>query len=138
MAAAGPLGFAADGPPVFGPYRPTVRPLADRIPGWLRSGVDLLTVIPVPVGFGFVRGGNAQLQLTLDGGYARRYRRTFGYVGDIQLSVAARDTATPSQLTIIAMIPWRYANDTAREKGDSFIFCRINAFAPKALLTLGG
>ena len=103
MSAAGSpeLGFDAGGPPVFGSYRPTVRSLAGRIPAWLRSGVNLLSAIPVPSGFSFGLGANPgkpQLQLTLDGGYARRYRRVFGYVGDIQLSVEARGTphARPS------------------------------------------
>ena len=135
------LGFDASGAPVFGPYRPTVRSLADRITGWLRPGVDLLDVIPVPSGFSFARGSNLgklQLQLTLDGAYARRYRWVFGYVGDIQLAVEARGTATPTQLTIVAMIPWRYGNDAKIETEDSFIFCRIDAFASKALLTIGG
>ena len=115
-----------------------MRQLADQIPAWLRSRVDLPTVIPVPAGFSFGRGGNDQLQRALLGAHARRYRRVFGYVGDIQLSVEARGATTPTQLKVVALIPWRYGNDTSREKEDSFTFPRINAFASKVLLTLGG
>ena len=136
----GQLGFDAAGSPVFGSFRPTVRTLADRIPDWLNSGANLLSVLPAPSGFSFPTGNNSgekQLHLTLDGAYARRYRRVFVYVGDIQLSVEARGAATPTHLTVVVMIPWRYGPDTKVEKEDSFIFARTNAFASKALLTFG-
>ena len=132
-----PFGFAADGPPVFAPYRPTIRKMAGQIPAWLRSGIDLSTAIPIPAGLPFSRGEKNQPHLTLPGSYARRFRRIFGYVGDIQLSCEARGALTPAQLTIAALTPWRYGDDP-REAEDSFIFCRINAFASKALLTWGG
>ena len=132
-----PIGFTADNSPVFPPCRPTVRKLADQIPGWLRPGVDLATVIPVPAGFSFIWGRNAQTQLVLSGAYARRFRRISGYVGDIQLSVEARGTTTPTQLQVVTLISWRYGNDP-RENDESFTFCRINAFDSKSLLTIGG
>ena len=132
-----PIGFSSDNTPVFSPYRPTVRKLADQIPPLIRSGVDLSTIIPAPDGFSFHGGGNSQLQMTLSGDYARRFRRIFGYAGDIQLAVEARGTATPTRLQVVAIPPWRYGNDPI-ENDESFIFCRVGAFASKSLLTVGG
>ena len=47
----------------------------------------------------------------MSGRYARRHRRVFGYVGDIQLSTEARGTLTPPPPADRYDHPWRYGHD---------------------------
>ena len=104
-APAQPVGFSAFIQPVYSPYRPTARQLANEIPRLLKSVVNVASSIPSTDGFEFRGAANSQLQLTISGKYARRRRRVFGYVGDIQLAKEARGTVTPVHLEIVTTTP---------------------------------
>ena len=127
-----PIGVSAQNAPVYAPYRHTERQLASDLSRMISDGENVGAHIPAPDGVEFRGASKSQLRLTISGNYARRRRRVFGYVGDIQLETEARGTTAPAHLQIDAIISWRYGG-RSREDAESFIFAILNAFASKAL-----
>ena len=56
--------------------------------------------------------------------YARRFRRIFGYIGAIHLTVQVYATASPGYVQAVSQLPWRFGPQHA-ELADSFIFVRM-------------
>ena len=65
--------------------------LANGLNSTDQDSADPNVHIPLPPGMSFLRpSGNHQLQISLDDTIARRHRRVFGYVGEIQLSLTGK------------------------------------------------
>lgn len=62
--------------------------------------------------------------------FARRMRRTYGYIGEINL--AKGGTPTTALLQIATKLPWRFGSP-AIETARSFVIARIQAFLPNAV-----
>ena len=77
--------------------------------------------------------GEADVALQLSADWAARYRRVFGFIGDMKLPPAdtQRGAESPPLFQIIAQLPFRYGNSNA-ESSDSWIHCRISAFVTAA------
>ena len=87
------IGHTAAGAAVFAPFRPTPLSLANTLNQVAAAGADAMRHIPLPTGMMFTHAANTQLQLVLTEPYARRHKRVFGYVGEIQLSGAGFGTS---------------------------------------------
>ena len=87
------FGFTASGQPVYTPFRPSCIYLANALTTIAANSADPNLQLPLSDGMQLLRG-DGQLQLHLDDIFARRYRRVFGYIGEIQLHTAGAGTVT--------------------------------------------
>ena len=88
------IGHTAAGAAVFAPFRPTPLSLANTLNQVAAAGADPMRHAPLPPGMMFTHAANTQLQLALTEPYARRHKRVFGFVGEIQLSPTAFGTSS--------------------------------------------
>ena len=127
-----PIGVDLNGKPVLAPFQPTAGSLAILLAPYLRNSLDLSAALPLPKGLKLIRPPDAtQIQLRVAPVFARKFRRTFGYVGDIKMS-SGEGSETPAQLQVITKVPWRYG-PSASERESRWILVRIQAFTSKAL-----
>ena len=90
-----PFGFAASGLEVYTPFRPSCVYLDNVLTTLAQTSADPNLHLPLSDGMVFFpSAGDGQLQLVSDDIFARRYRRVFGYVGEIQLHTAGAGTVT--------------------------------------------
>ena len=90
------FGFSASGQPVYTPFRPSCVYLANVLTSLAASSADPNLQLPLSDGMQLLpSAGNGQLQLHLDDIFARRHRRVYGYVGEIQLHTTGAGTVTP-------------------------------------------
>lgn len=87
------FGISAAGGPVYTPFRPICIYLANALTTLAANAADPNLHLPLSDGMQ-LSPGNGQLQLVLGDIFARRYRRVFGYIGEIQLSTAGSGAVT--------------------------------------------
>ena len=127
-----PFGVDSSGKPVLAPFQPTAGSLAILLTPYLRNSLDLSAALPLPKGLQLMRSPDeSQIQLRAAPLFARKMRRTFGYVGDIKMT-SGEGSETPSLLQVITKVPWRYGSSAA-ERDSSWILVRLQAFTSKAL-----
>ena len=152
-----PFGKAADRRDVFKSFRPTVVQLAHLMTPFLDKVDTAADVLPLPKGISLsLCGENDQLRISLSEVYAKRFRRAYGYIGEIKLELLylgrfyflpdafwvgpdvhltdGEGTSTPAQLQLVVQIPWRFGNSPA-ETTASHIFVRVQAFVSRAAFT---
>ena len=83
-----PFGKAADRRDVFKSFRPTVVQLAHLMTPFLDKVDTAADVLPLPKGISLsLCGENDQLRISLSEVYAKRFRRAYGYIGEIKLEL---------------------------------------------------
>ena len=89
------IGRSASNRPAFAPYRPSVLSEASDLAALADSPeIQPEVITPVPDGMEFAsNSATTKLQLQLNPMYARRFRRVFGYVCEIQLSDVTKGAA---------------------------------------------
>ena len=81
-----PLGRSRDGRDVFASFCPAVAQLALLLTPHLDGVATAGDVLPLPRGMSIVlNANNGQLQRILADVFARRFRRVYGYIGEIKL-----------------------------------------------------
>ena len=81
-----PFGRSADGRYVYKSFCPSVAQLAALLTPFLDERATAADALPIPRGFHLAKStAYGQLQLSLSEAYARRFRRVFGYIGEIKL-----------------------------------------------------
>ena len=119
-----PIGLPADELKVPEPYQPSALSLANEFSRLLADGARFSHLIPIPAGMSFITDAdNPHLELRLNSTMARRIRRAFGRIGEIQLAKEALGAVCrgPSTLSIsllghplffglscLCLIPMRY------------------------------
>ena len=132
------MGFKADGTQSFGFYRPSVLEFAaDVTMAECKAGTKASpweVSIPVPSGMVFRKTKN-QLLLDVDGNLVMRFRRAYGYVGEIaylqddpQIPVTVRSSA---RIQAVFKVWWRYGC-LNEERHDSWCFVRLPAYTSTA------
>lgn len=76
------------------PFRPSCVYLANALSTIDADSADPNVLLPLSDGMQLLPG-NGQLQLHLGDIFARRYRRVFGYVGEIQLHTSGAGNVAP-------------------------------------------
>ena len=128
------IGTTAEGMPVYKSFQPTAGALAVMLTPFVRNTHSLEGALPLPTGLKLQRSPDRvghQIQLRTAPLFAKKMRRTFGYVAEIKLT-DGEGCGTPAQLQIVTRAPWRYGS-TAAEKECSWILVRIQAFTSKAM-----
>lgn len=128
------IGATAEGMPVHQSFQPTAGALAIMLTPFVRNSHSLEGVLPLPDGLKLTRSPDRvghQIQLRTAPLFAKKMRRTFGYVAEIKLT-DGEGCGTPAQLQIVTRVPWRYGS-TAAEKECIWALFRIQAFTSKSL-----
>lgn len=129
-------GLTASGGKAYRYYQPSVEAFAAELSEAARKELNPNLRIPIPPSRSFHMAGNAgdkQLTLMLDRDTAKPFRAVFGYVAFMSEKEDQVGTAPPLCAQIVLKLPFRYGT-APWETEDSFIFCRLNAFASKACL----
>ena len=132
---AAPIGILPNGTPVWRSFQPSIPSVALLLTPYLPLGVDPTEALPLPSGISLQRSpaGGRQLQLVLAPNFAVKWRRAFGYVGDLQLT-DGEGTDTPAQLQVVIKAPWKYGS-TSAETENSWTYARVQAFVSKSLFS---
>ena len=89
------FGHSHTGHAFYTPFRPSCIYLANALTTLAANSADPNEHLPLSDGMRLsVSAGNRQMQLVLDDIFARRYRRVFGYIGEIQLHTAGAGAVT--------------------------------------------
>ena len=130
------LGFKADGTQAFDYYRPSLPEFAaDMVKAEWRNGqnaaVHWNVSIPLPSGMS-IRKAEKQALLALSDTHAIRFRRVYGYAGEIKCLQEKPGDAitceTPAVVQAVIKLWWRYFPMRGEASGSSLIF-RALAFA---------
>ena len=125
-----PYGAAASGKAVYFPFRPSAASISLLLTPYLRNSLGLTGALPK--GLHLMRPPDeSQIQLRVAPLFAKKTRRTFGYVAEIKLPQGG-GADTPAQIQLVAKIPFRYGTSTA-ERETSWMLVRVQAFMSKAL-----
>ena len=128
------IGTTAEGMPVYRSFQPSAGALAVMLTPFVRNTHSLEGALPLPAGLKLQRSPDRlghQIQLRTAPLFAKKMRRTFGYVAEIKLT-DGEGCGAPAQLQIVTRVPWRYGS-TAAEKECSWTLIRIQAFTSKAM-----
>ena len=115
-------------------FQPTVGSLAIALTPFVRNTHSLEGALPLPAGLSLIRSPDSlghQIQLKVAPLFAKKMRRTFGYIAEIKLT-DGEGCDNPAHLQIVTKVPWRYG-PSAAETETSWVFIRIQAFTSKAL-----
>ena len=89
------IGLAADNRPVYEPFPPKALSLANELTHLLADGARISQHAPIPDGVDFIAdSANSKLQLRIAANLALRFRRLFGYLGEIQLAKESLETVS--------------------------------------------
>ena len=98
----------------------------------MKNTLGLNGALPLPKGLQLVLSTDeSQIQIRVAPLFAKKMKRTFGYVAEIKLSFGG-GSDTPAQLQLVTKVPWRYG-PSAAERESSWILVRAQAFTSKAL-----
>ena len=125
------LGLRANGAQAVRPYAPSLLQLSVELAEALADSPDLHDDIPIPAGMKLVKPtAHRQFQLELSEAFMSRFRRIYGYVGEIKM-IQSDFTDTGAQLQIVVFLPWRYGGHEA-ETCNSWIYARLNCYTSTA------
>ena len=149
-----PFGWKEDGSHAYEPYRPPVVEFASdcvRAGCMAEQGVPYEKSIPLPSGMKLSKAKN-QLLLAVTDINALRFRRVYGYIGEIKYLQEADSNGdllpitveTPAMVQDVTKLRWRYGS-LREEAYGSCLFCRVVAFTstaafsePSVVLAVGG
>ena len=99
-------GPTASGGEAFGPFAPTLLRQAELVAGARSKGLDLTASIPLPLGMKLsVNPHNGQTQLILEAeAFCARFRRVYGYVGEISTKASQGTTTTVPYRPLVAYL----------------------------------
>ena len=131
MAVAVQLGERANGTFAVSSYMPSLLSQCVQFVEALEDSPDLNDDIPIPKGMKLVRASDKkQCQLILGQNFAQRFRKIYGYIGEIKIT-ESDFTETGAQLQIVVFLPWRYGAEP-EETCNSWIYARLNCYTSTA------
>ena len=131
VAAKPAYGLTSGGLTIRESFQPTLMEFSELLDRSKAQKQDLNMKIPLPSDWK-LSTIEKQLCVTVDKISALRFRLAYGYISSIKVTDSF-DTGSPFCAQVILRLPYRFGV-TAHETQNSWVFCRVNAFASCACL----